>query len=164
MRAWTAAAGLAMACSQPVDEHPSPPSITEYDLRFPSTAVAVATESVQVMVFDASVPGADCLSLATARQSGVDLPASPVLLADTGAQPICTLTQGQGTLEVSYGLRSFFAVSQRQGQDFFFGCTQTDLEADNPPVDVWLAEAKVGTTVPVTTCLTLSQKCGGSGC
>jgi len=172
MRTWTgalhpgrlASLGLVVACAQPVDQRQSLPSSTQYELRFPSTAVAVATETVQVMVFDASVTGADCLSLATARVSGAQLPQSPVLLLDTGSVPICSLAGGQSTFELSFGARSFLGVAQKGGQDFFYGCTQTDLQPDAGTIDIWLAEARIGTTVPETACTSLSQKCGPGGC
>jgi hypothetical protein len=163
MRRWSAALGLVAACAQPVDGQPSPPSDAQYEVRFPSTAVAVATDTLEVMVFDATAAGADCLSLATARASGAQLPQSPVLLSDTGAMPICGITSDPPAFQVANGLRSFLAIAQRQGQDYFLGCTQTDLEPDAGPIDIWLAEVKIGTTVPATTCMSLSQKCAG-GC
>jgi hypothetical protein len=163
VRTWIAALGLVAACTQPVTHEASPPSSAQYEVRFPSTAAAVATDTLEVLVFDAAATGGDCLSLATARESGVDLPQSPVLLLDTGAVPICSITPGQAAFELPYGAVSFFAVAQRQGQDLFLGCTQTDLVPDAGPVDIWLAEAKIGTTLPATACMSLTNWCGG-GC
>ena len=164
MRPWTAALGMVVGCTQAVGSQSSPPTSTTYQLRFPSAAVAVASDTLEVMVFDASVPGADCLSLAIARKSGEDLPASPVLLRDTGAVSTCTLeqSQGQSTFDVTYGARSFLAIAQRDGRDFFLGCTQATLAEGGSTIDIWLAESSIGTMVPATSC-TLSQKCGGAG-
>jgi hypothetical protein len=160
-----AAATLAgvLACSQSVNQHPSPATTGQVQIAFPSTAVAVASEKVQVLVFDATVPGTDCLSLLVARESGAETPKAPALLLDTGAVDACALAGGDGALPISYGSRSFLAVAQRGGQDFFTGCAQGDIEADSPPVSITLAEAKIGTHVPPTTCASLSQKCTG-GC
>jgi hypothetical protein len=152
-----------VACSQPVNQVDSPPSDAQYQVSFPSTAVAVASDTVEVLVFDATVEGADCLSLVTARESGAGLPKSPVLLHDTGAVPTCQL-QDNGTFPLTYGSRSFFAIAQRGGQDFFAGCAQTDVEANIGPVNISLAQVKTGTTVPTTTCTSLSQKCNGGSC
>jgi hypothetical protein len=153
-----------LACSQPVDHVASPPTSAQYQVTFPSTAVAVASDTVQVLVFDASATGADCLSLVTARRTGAQLPKGAALLLDTGAVQTCDLAAGQGTFQVSYGSRSFFAIAQRAGQDFFTGCTQADVEANIAPVNISLAQDKTGTTVPPTTCTSLSEKCNGGSC
>ena len=76
-------------CAAEVISVPSPPTKARYQISFPSTRVAVAAESLQVSVFDATngaQAGTDCLSLVTKQKSKADLPKA---LAQTAVVPIC---------------------------------------------------------------------------
>lgn len=151
------------ACSQPVSQHASAPASSQYEIVFPSTAAAIATDQVEILVFDTSMPDTDCLSLLTTRQAGAPLPEAPTLVFDSQAIDTCSLTTGSGTLDVSFGERSFLVIAQRGGSDLFTGCAQTDLEADSATIVVPIAQAGTATALPDTACTSLSQKCAG-GC
>jgi hypothetical protein len=154
-----AAVAAIAGCSRPVDVQASQPASIEYEIVFPSTAAAVTTDSVDILVFDATASGADCLSLITTRQAGAPLPEAPTLLMDSGPISTCQLASGSGTLDVSFGPRSLLAVAQANGQDLFTGCAQIDLEADSTTVIVPIAQAGTATPLPPTACTSLSQKC-----
>jgi hypothetical protein len=160
-----AVALAAIGCSQPVNEHASPPTSGSYQITFPSTAVAVASDTVEVLVFDATDPAGmqtGCPTLIAARKSGAPLPKQPVLLHDSGALRTCDLASGgKGVVEVSFGPRTLLAVSQRAGQDYFLGCASQQVSESASSVNLTLAQAVEGTVVPPTTCTALSQKCAG---
>jgi hypothetical protein len=156
------------ACSSEPTKKPSPPSPGDYSIAFPSEAAAVGAKTVQVLVFDASIEGNDCQSLVFKRRNGQDLPAALVQ-----SQPVapCDLTTGtNGALNVSYGKRAFFVITQYNGptgtgalSDYLLGCASGDVYEGGPKIPVSLTPADVRVGVPATTCETLAQKCAG-GC
>ncbi|HEY1695082.1 MAG TPA: hypothetical protein VGG39_23100 [Polyangiaceae bacterium] len=167
-RRWSLPAALAslalggLACSR-AQTGSTGPSSSQYEIVFPSTEAAIATQQVEVLVFDTSMEGADCLSLLITRQAGAPLPESPTLLLDTGAIGTCSLAGGGGSLDVAYGPRSFLVVAESGGEDLFTGCAQADVEPNTPPIVVPIAQAATPTALPTTSCTSLSQKCDG-GC
>jgi hypothetical protein len=155
-----------VACSS--TETPSPPTEARYDISFPSTGAAVATENVQVFVFDGDVAGTDCLTLATRRRTGQDLPPrltetepiSPCELRDTASSE----SRAKGRLtNMTYGNRVFFAVATfDRGRDFLVGCAAAIVGAGTQPVEIFLSLASQSVSVPSTTCRELSTKCDSS--
>ena len=147
------------------DTDSSGPSAAAYRIEFPSTAAAVASETVQVFVFDAtdaSSKGTDCLTLVIKRKSKAALPGA---LAQSVPAAPCELLSGSkgGISGVTYGSRSFLAVTQRGDDDFFLGCSLAEVSDGGPPVEIPLAPAGPTVSVPDTDCTELSEKCSG-GC
>jgi hypothetical protein len=147
------------ACSAGTNDHPSPPTASEYDIEFPSTAAAVSVDTIQTFVFSASTPQTDCPSLLVARRTGAGL---PTVLAQTDPVPLCGLLDGGvgQLLDVGYGTVSFLVVAQRQNTDYFSGCTLTTLSATSAPVSVQLQQVTIA-SLPPTTCTSVSDHCKG---
>ena len=155
--------GLA-ACGEEVVKVPSPPTSARYQINFPSTRVAVATEAIQVSVFDATngaQAGTDCLTLITKQKTKADLPKAPLFIAQTEVIPVCDVLSGtKGALPtISYGKRTFMAVAKRGNADFFLGCSEADIGSADALVDISVAQVDETTQVPTTTCPTLGDKC-----
>ena len=131
--------GLA-ACAEEVVKVPSPPTKARYQISFPSTRVAVATDAIQVTVFDATNPrsGTDCLTLITKQKTKADLPKAPLFITQTDVSPICDVLSGtKGALPtISYGKRTFMAVAKRGNADFFLGCAEADIGTGDALVDI----------------------------
>jgi hypothetical protein len=160
--------GLA-ACGEEVVKVPSPPTKARYQINFPSTRVAVATEAIQVSVFDATngaQSGTDCLTLVTKQKIKADLPKAPLFIAQTDVIPICDILGGtNGALPtISYGKRTFIAVAKRGNADFFLGCSEANIGPGDALVDISVAQADETVQVPTTTCATLGDKCKSPPC
>jgi hypothetical protein len=136
------------------------PSGGTYTITFPSTAAAIATDTVQVLVFDAGRDAADlgnlCPSLVQMRRSNQELP--PRLLEAPPATP-CDLLSGAGTVTIPYGYRALLVVAERGGQDFLIGCAIENATegGELSPIDLTLIDDQ--TTVKPTTCAQLSSFC-----
>ncbi|MGH7297894.1 MAG: hypothetical protein ACRELB_23340 [Polyangiaceae bacterium] len=164
VQGWFAAIAVglcAAACSQGTDQHASAPVEGAYQISFPSTLTAVLTDSVEVYVFDAGAPGADCLSLVATRQAQAALPVAPALLEDTGAIALCQLASTP--LSLSFGRRSVLVIAQHGGTDLLSGCVQAVVEADSGMLTIYLARSNLTVPLPTTTCTSVGQKCAG-GC
>lgn len=155
------------ACAEEVVTVPSPPSKAKYQVSFASTRIAVAAESLQVLVFDATngpQQSTDCLSLVTKQKSRADLPKGALLVGQTDVVPLCDIltdTEGKkGALpEISYGKRSFLAVIKRGNADFFLGCAEATVSASDITVDIPVTQVDETVQIPTTTCATLGDKC-----
>ncbi len=134
------------------------PSNGQYVVTFPSTAAAVATDSVVVLVFDvpAAQMGTFCQGVVSKRRNKEDLPKP---LAESSPVTPCELNSGKAPLTISYGTRAVLAVGSRAGADFLIGCAiQKVDEGSLPvPVDVTLVNGLV--TVPQTMCTKLQDHC-----
>src|SRR5690349_12136315 len=98
MRWVTACAAIGVVACASAEEKTSPPSEARYSISFPSTAAAVATESVQLLVFDGTAPDLDCPAIEAKRRTGQALPAH---LADTGLVTPCDmLKESNGTASI----------------------------------------------------------------
>lgn len=139
---------------------PDDPSKGSYTLAFPSTAAAVATDSVQILVFAVPSP-ADrthlCQDLLRARRSRE--PLQPVV--ESPAHGTCAILSGNEATAVNipYGEHALMAVGVRNGADFLLGCSiQTIGDGDAPlPIVLSLADPTVG--VPDTVCTSVGQFC-----
>ena len=171
MRArWTLGAALGVvtlgavaivSCSQAVPQNQVPPAKGQYQILFSSTLTALDTDTVEVLVFDADSPGADCLSLVATRQAQAALPDGPALLGDTGAISVCALESTP--VAVSFGHRSLLAVGQRGGTDLLTGCVEGDVELDSGILSIYLAQSNLELALPDASCTSLAQRCDG-GC
>jgi hypothetical protein len=167
---------LVASCSQKVEETPSPPTNASYAINFPSTSTAVATDTVEVLAFDATdaiATASDCLTLITKQKSQADLPKAPVLLARTQVTPVCSLLDGTGGADagaslgalagLTYGKRTLLAVGRRQGQDFVIGCATAEITSAESTIEIQVQPANETVVVPQTACTSVSDKCNG-GC
>jgi hypothetical protein len=149
---------LTLACTSGTSA--SSPSGGTYTITFPSTAAAVASDSVQVLVFDAGKDSASvedlCPNLVLMRKNNQQLP--PRLLEVPPASP-CDLLGGSGTMTIPYGSHALLAVAEREGKDFLIGCAIENVTQNSElsPIDLTLVDDQ--STVPATTCAQLSAFC-----
>ena len=130
-----------------------------YSIQFPSTAAAVATETVEVRVFGAAAGG--CFTLVQKQQSHQQLPDA---IVKAGPVSPCDMqTSGAGALTLPFGKVSVLAVATRKNADFLIGCGDGDVSASNAVVTVPLSLAGTSVSVPTTTCAELTAHCSG-GC
>jgi hypothetical protein len=135
-----------------------PPSQGSFTLAFPSTAAAVTTDSVQILVFevpDGGVAGI-CPSLLERRRSKQQLP--PRLFELPPTSP-CDLLGGKARLDLAYGVRAILAVGLRAGEDYLIGCAVEPVGDGDAPVPITLTTFSSTVTVAPTECQQLSQKC-----
>ncbi len=140
------------------------PANGTYTIGFPSTAAAVAVDSVQVLVFNLTAPDL-CQTLVQDRRTQMPLPGTPV--AQTSPQSPCALLSGGSALPIdTFGDFAFLAVAQAGGQDFLVGCAAQTMSATNTNVVIPLELVSNTTVVPTneagfwaTSCMTLAQKC-----
>ncbi len=144
------------ACASKAD-----PSAVNYTLRFPSVEAAIASEQVQVLVFDAP---ADPAARASAcvdkiakrlRRDALD----PQQASDPVS--MCEMFLKKPRFEVPYGEKVVFAIAQKKGQDFLLGCTVQTLGDGDAPVPISLALADIANPVPATQCATVGDFCAG---
>jgi hypothetical protein len=162
--AFLATASVVVACSSGTTTKyiEAGPTSGTYTITFPSTAAAVATDTVQVLVFDAgtSDSGNICFELITKRKSNQQLPTPIVTTAPT--TPCDLELNGAGAVTIPFGNVAVLVAAQRQGTDFLLGCAVQSLSSDNPTVNVSLTLAGAGVSVPPSTCTNLSPHCKGN--
>lgn len=152
--AFAATFAFVVACVGP----PEAPSSGAYTLEFPSTAAAVATNTVQLFVFenlDPATKGNFCAEVISRQRRSEPLQASlrgpPV--------DICSLLEGQGAVTLPYGEVAILAVGERFGKDFLYGCTVQTIGKGDAPVPIALSLASVANPVPPTSCANLGDVC-----
>lgn len=149
----------AAACQDPA------PSKGTYTIAFPSTAAAVATDFVQVLVFD--VGGADrgslCQDLITQRLTSpetltpsIDPPERPV--------NICAMLGGRLPVNLPYGEHALLAIAQRQDsesqlKDFMIGCAIMTIGEGDAPIPIPVRLVNVSQPVPATKCASVGEFC-----
>lgn len=160
LRHAVAAAALAapvLACGSSSDS-----TSGTFTIQFPSTAAAIATDYVQVLVFDvkdAAQREGRCQELITARLT------SPASLAPTVPpirQSICDLVLATGkAVTVPYGEHALLAVAQRRGEtnDFMIGCALMTIGDGDAPLPIPLRLVSVNEGVPATDCETVTEFC-----
>ena len=129
-----------------------------YTVQFPSTAAAVATETVEVYVFDQS--GGECFSLVQKRQSHQVLPTP--LITSSPVKPCDIENAGAGAVTVPFGKVSVLAVAVRKNADFLIGCTDANVNEASANVIVSLALASTSVSVPTTACTELQAHCAST--
>jgi hypothetical protein len=148
-----------VACTAP-STGPSPGT---YSVSFPSTAAAVATDTVQLLVFEVPKSGEDrndfCLTLIQGRKR--QDPQKPIL--QNTPVNICEMLGGRKPITIPYGEKAVLAVAKRKMNDFLIGCSIQTFGDGDAPLDIDLALVDVGVSVPDTPCATVgdfcSQKC-----
>ena len=156
------AAGLVVAACTAGEASPTTGS---YFVQFPSTAAAVATDFVQVLVFDVKTPaerGAICQDLISGRVRGdkqtpsVDPPAPPA--------NICEMRAGRKPVPIPHGEKALLVVAQRKDkngtvQDFLIGCAVMTIGDGDAPLPVFLTLINVSQPVPDTLCGSVGEYC-----
>lgn len=138
------------------------PAKGTYTLRFPSTETAVATDTVQLLLFDApKEPDARatvCADLIASRKRRDTLDAriteAPV--------NICDLLAGNRPLTIPFGELVVLAIAQREGQDFLYGCNIQTIGDGDAPLPIALSLADVGRATPATDCTSVDAFCRGA--
>lgn len=151
-------ATLVLACGG--DDSPKAP--VTYDLRFPSVDVAVASQTVEVFVFDPlAKENRICEELLVKRRSRQDL---GIAIGRMPPTPICDVLAGNApSVEVGFGTWAFLTVVQSSSTDYLLGCTLANVGPGTAKPVVSLSyAAATAPQAPATTCLDLGQKCKGS--
>ncbi|MDF2692242.1 MAG: hypothetical protein K0S65_625 [Labilithrix sp.] len=143
------------------------PSKGSYTVQFPSTAAAVATDFVQVLVFDMKADddrSSFCQELITARLTtpGSLTPSLP----PAPAANICEMRAGRKPVTVPYGEHALLAIAQKkdrqdQLKDFLIGCAVMTLGEGDAPLPIPVRLVSVNAPVPSTTCGSVGEYCDG---
>lgn len=154
--AWAvAAAVVATSCSAGEKD----PSTGSYTINFPSTAAAVATDTVQLLVFDPPKAPADragfCQGLIQARKRKD--PQKPVTF--NAPVNICEMLQGRKPITIPYGDKAVLAVAQRKAVDFMIGCSLQTFGDGNAPLAINLSLVDLANDVTDTKCTSVSDFC-----
>jgi hypothetical protein len=138
------------------------PSTWNYTVNFQSVAAAVSVDTLEVNVYDATLPDSDCAALVQKRRAKVDLPKPLVSVAATA---LCDLANGQGAVTVPYGTYALLVVARHKSQDWLIGCNVQHVTRDEDPgtLQIDLTNFDESVLVPPTGCQTLSSHCSG-GC
>ncbi len=135
----------------------APPSTGSYSVQFPSTAAAVATDRVQIIVYDVDPAkrATLCQNLVSARKRR-----EPTKAAVTnGAVNTCEMFYGKKPITIPYGEKALLAIGIRKDQDFLVGCTIGTFGEGDSPVIIPLTLADVANGVPDTPCATVDDFC-----
>jgi hypothetical protein len=139
------------------------PSKGTYTVQFPSTEAAVATDTVQLLVFEGPKPAdraSYCQNLIQGRRRKD--PQTP--LVRSRPANICELLQGRQPIEIPYGEKAVLAVGQRAAVDFLIGCVIQTFGEGDAPLDIDLTLVDLGEPVPVTDCKSVSAACTEGKC
>ena len=155
-----AAASAVFACGS----GDTPPSKGNYTVEFPSTEAAVATDFVQILVFDVDPAkrAEICDELVASRITDPDnvKPIQPPAEAN-----ICEMRAGRKPVVIPYGEHAIVAVAQRmdgdQRKDFLIGCAIMTIGEGDAPLPIPLRPVAVDATIPSTKCPSVGEYCDG---
>jgi hypothetical protein len=143
-----------------------PPTPGTYTVQFPSTAAAVATDFVQVLIFDVKTP-ADragiCQELISARIRGEKQ--TPSVDPPAPAANICEMLAGRKPVPIPYGEKALLVIAQRKDtktdtvQDFMIGCAVMTVGDGDAPLPVPLRIISLKQSVPDTQCGSVGEYC-----
>jgi hypothetical protein len=157
--AFASVALVSLAACSPGTEAEKSGAVT---VAFPSTNAAIATDTLELRVFDANVTGNDCLSLIQTEEKTQPLPKA---IFDSGKQDTCKFFETQvKPFDMGYGSRAFMVVGQRANTDFVLGCSIAGIgDVSNAvSVDLSLNLSAFSQTTQVpdsTTCASLGDRC-----
>ncbi|MDB4941377.1 MAG: hypothetical protein JWP97_911 [Labilithrix sp.] len=138
------------------------PSTGAYTVDFPSTAAAVATDTVQILIFDPPAAVTDrptyCQQLIQQRKQ--KSPQRTVLTTPTVT--VCEMLAGDRPITVPYGEHAALAIAKRGNDDFMIGCTLQAFGNGDAPLPISLSLVDVSNPVPDTTCTTVSAFCSNA--
>jgi len=152
---------MAAACTSGEAE----PSRGAYTVQFPSTAAAVATDFVQILVFDVKPEdrGRICEDLIATRLTD---PAKliPSVNPPAPAANICEMRAGRKPVAIPYGEHALLAVAQKKDRgdvvrDFMIGCAIMTIGDGDAPLSIPVRLVSVNQPVPATTCGSVGEYC-----
>lgn len=128
-----------------------------FQVNFPSTSLAIATEKVQFIVYDAPEP-APCQTIYLKRITNqTDLP--PVILT-TPEVPMCDLALGRSPpIELPLGKHSILAIGLRGDQDLLVGCSDVALSSEGGEIVVSLGLPSTTPLPTLSACASLKDFC-----
>ncbi len=143
----------------------APPTSGAYFVQFPSTAAAVATDFVQVLVFDVNTPeqrGTICQDLITGRIRGDKQ--TPSVDPPAPAANICEMRAGRKPVPIPHGEKALLVIAQRKDrsgelQDFLIGCAVMTIGDGDAPLPVALRIISPQQPVPDTQCGSVGEYC-----
>lgn len=148
--AW-AFASIAPACANSYE--------ATFTVAFPSTNVAVATETLDTSVFVVSRDDA-CEDIFERRRTNQTLPTP---LVSTGPLRTCDVLGGRGEpLQVGLGNRAFLVVGKARGEEIVMGCEVAYVDDRSTAPMVRLTLFDRNTEIPATTCGSLADRCSGT--
>lgn len=130
-----------------------------YTIQFPSTAAAVATDTVQVLLFDLPEQESEratfCEQLIQGRKRRD--PQKPSVL--NPPVNICEMLLGKKPIRIPYGERAVFAIAQRRGADFMLGCAIQTIGDGDAPLPIAMSLMDISNAVPDTPCSSVGAFC-----
>ena len=141
------------------------PSKGIYSVQFPSTAAAVATDFVQVLVFEVKGPEDRpklCEDLIAARVT--DPSSLTPSVPPAPAANICEMRAGRKPISVPYGEHALLVIAQRkdkqdQVKDFMIGCAIMTVGQGDAPLPIAVRLVSVNQPVPPTNCGSVGEYC-----
>lgn len=143
------------------------PSKGVYTVQFPSTAAAVATDFVQILVFEIKNDQERsrlCEDLIAARLT--DPAALEPSVDPAPAANVCEMHAGTKPIVVPYGEHALLAVAQKKDEhdrlkDFMIGCATMTIGDGDAPRPIFVRLVSVNQPVPATRCGSVSEYCEG---
>jgi hypothetical protein len=144
------------------------PSKGVYTVQFPSTAAAVATDFVQILVFDVKSPAdranlcEDLIAAHIADPSSL----TPSVNPPSPAANICEMHAGKKPVTVPYGEHAVLAIAQRkdrqdQLRDLMIGCAIMTVGEGDAPLPIPVRLVSVSQPIPPTNCASVGEYCDG---
>ncbi|MCW5832493.1 MAG: hypothetical protein KIS78_08785 [Labilithrix sp.] len=129
----------------------------QLEVVFPSTAMAIASDDVKLIVYDDPEPGGCQRIYLKHITNQTDLP--PVVL-EPPSIPICDLAFGRpAPLVLPLGRHSILAIASRGADDLLVGCSDVAVSAEGGVAVVTLALPGATPVPPPTTCASLRDSC-----
>jgi hypothetical protein len=148
------------ACSSKGNE--SSPGI--YSVQFPSTAAAVATDFVQILVFDVTPENREqiCGDLVRGRTRGDEL--RPSVNPPSPSANICEMLAGRKPVTIPYGEKALLAIAQRKTntgaiEDLLIGCAVMTIGEGDAPAPIPLHLVTISQPIPPTECGSVQEYC-----
>jgi hypothetical protein len=135
------------------------PSGGTYTIQFPSTAAAVATDTVQLLVFDVPAGPQERASFCNSLIQGRKRKDPQKPTQQNAPVNICEMQQGRKPVTLPYGEKAVLAVAQRNAVDFMIGCAIQTFGAGDAPLPIVLGLIDVANQVPDTSCLSVGDFC-----
>jgi hypothetical protein len=164
-RMWAVVLVLGLPAAVACADDPPPTSGT-YTVEFPSTAAAVATDFVQILIFDVAPQdrARRCGDLIAGRLGD---PASLEPAVDPApAANICEMRAGRKPVTVPHGEHALLAIGQRKSsadekklEDFLIGCAIMTIGDGNAPLPIPVRLVSVDRPVPPTACTSVTDYC-----
>lgn len=128
-----------------------------YVIEFPSSSAVLATESVDVDVYEAADPSL-CINLTERARTNQELPDA---IARVARIDPCALASGDGSLRVSSGERAILVRANRGGRAYLVGCSRFVAEPGFV-ANVTVSLLPNVAAPPASTCASMKARCEGA--